>query len=251
MASFSHIIGIISGLIAIYSLLIIGFNMPELQPFLREREIPVPKEAEPRESSTAFWLFGSLFLLSLAITFISGWSGSDTSGIMFVLLLLAGISSALSFTALPASIPRVAFSLLNMMGLSSIGLFLGSITRGEEGEGLLMGAIAGCSVALITWLQQYPAFSPTRLWDTINQNKAPSQLSANQQALSTELQLERLILEIGRRYEGDVRVTDIALETRFSLDKARQQLESLSERGFCHKMEQRSGGIIYRFPDLR
>ena len=39
------------GLIAIYSLLIIGFNMPELQSFLQEREIPVPKEAEPRERS--------------------------------------------------------------------------------------------------------------------------------------------------------------------------------------------------------
>ncbi|MGN7381653.1 hypothetical protein [Paenibacillus sp. SAFN-117] len=65
---------------------------------------------------------------------------------------------------------------------------------------------------------------------------------------SKDQQLEKIVLAIAVSQDGLVTPADIALGSEFSLEVAKQYLESLREQGFAHLKIAENGTYVYHLP---
>ena len=216
MEQIVSIIGMISGLIAIYSFVTGVTALPQLGKLPAQPMGEVAVATEPSRKRLLFLV--PLFLVSLGITLVSGLRGSDTGGIMFI--------------------------------LGSLGLLFGSISRGEEGAGLIMGILAGIGTAVITRMSGESVLSVLPRIPTPGQPLGGIFQQRDPAGSAEVIDAEKEILRVAAQLKGEVRITDIAMETALSLDKAREALDSLSQRGHCTKVTLDSGATVFRFPDL-
>ncbi|MEE9522396.1 MAG: hypothetical protein V3W05_06290 [candidate division NC10 bacterium] len=248
MEQIVSIIGMISGLIAIYSFVTGVTALPQLGKLPAQPMGEVAVATEPSRKRLLFLV--PLFLVSLGITLVSGLRGSDTGGIMFILLLLTGVSLLLYFFWLHRTISQMTFSFASVVALGSLGLLFGSISRGEEGAGLIMGILAGIGTAVITRMSGESVLSVLPRIPTPGQPLGGIFQQRDPAGSAEVIDAEKEILRVAAQLKGEVRITDIAMETALSLDKAREALDSLSQRGHCTKVTLDSGATVFRFPDL-
>lgn|SRR5215213_5246406 len=169
----ASIIGMISGLIAIYSFVTGVKTLPELRAQSRQQRdggsTSAPSQARQTHSKSPFapsqprrrFLISILVsVVSLIVAAIFGLMGSDSAGIMFFLLLLAAVDSLVYVFTLQRFVPHVAFALLNIGGLAILGYALGSFSIGEEAAGTLWGMIAGTGVWIVTLLNTQQSATP-------------------------------------------------------------------------------------------
>lgn len=253
MESINAVIGLVSGLIAIYSFVTGVTALPELR---RSSAQQVQNRAAAprwtrRRLRIRLLVIGPVFAVSLVATLLMGLSGDDAGGIMFLLLALAGLI-VLGYRGLFSQLVSTSVVAAgSVVGLPLLGFVFGTIARGEAGAGFVMGALAGLGVAVIIWLTQPGA-------ERVAAARLPQQPMPEAHAVAPRATVaqsdgvpdERAVLELAQRQAGEVRVTDLALQTVLSLDQARDVLESLTQRGFCHKVATDRGGVVYRFPDL-
>jgi len=150
MEQVASIIGMISGLIAIFSFMTGMTSLPKLN--RQPRPSGGGSSLSPSHPRGRFLISIPVFVVSLIITALLGMNGSDSGGIMFFLLVLAAISSFVYVFALHRSVSQVIFALLNIVGLTVVGFAFGSISRGEEATGIIMGMLAGIGVWIVTAL---------------------------------------------------------------------------------------------------
>ena len=241
MGELGSIVGIISGLIAIFSFAT-GIN--SLTAIRRLRRAPDGSApAESRPVIRRFLVALPLFVVSIAVTAAMGLSGSDTGGIMCLLLILC-LLVVLSFHWL--GIGRVlalrVYGPISTTAIAGMGLLFGSISRGEEGFGLAAGIAIGAGAWLITALTRRPNETPAGRTSARHTDEG-THSGANADC-------ERIILEIASEQNGRLRVTDVALKSKLSLDEASEALKGLVRRKYCCEEKVESGAVTYRFPDL-
>jgi len=66
----------------------------------------------------------------------------------------------------------------------------------------------------------------------------------------TKESIEKAILRTAKKNGGLVTPGEIAIESDFSSDDARNALEKLAAKGFCEMRVRPSGVIVYRFPEF-
>jgi len=61
---------------------------------------------------------------------------------------------------------------------------------------------------------------------------------------------ERDILQLASQHGGRLTADEVAMQTRLSLEEARQKLENMQEAGHAHLEVSSQGAIVYLFPSL-
>lgn len=256
MGDISSMVGIISGLISIYSF-ITGTTTLRL---LKQKPAHIKKSADERSITTEqrskrrmlVWVTAPIFLVSLMVTLSMGIVGSDIGGIMFLLLIISGLSAILYVRRFAGRLSWAAYLFINVALLGGLGFIFGSISTGEEVEALQMGLVSGIGVGLISYLltrktgSSQITVSPRGL-TLIKSVNAPS---TQHERSDVSPQSEKEILQLARKQNGEIRVTDVALHTEVSLDQARDILNSLADRHYCEKQTDERGSILYSFPDF-
>lgn len=187
-----------------------------------------------------------VFLVSMSITWARGMNGDDTGGTQFLLLLIGAAALSYYVVRLRAWLPWLAFFSACTLALGGLGLLFGSISAGEEAEGLSAGLVIGSSVGLLGLV------FPRNLTSPVTANRSdyagPPAPEAPSEERTTQ---EREILQLARQHEGELTVGDVAINTSLSLDEARQVLDQLAFRSFCSKQVIPNGAVLYHFPDFR
>lgn len=62
--------------------------------------------------------------------------------------------------------------------------------------------------------------------------------------------LEKAILRVARKNRGLATPGEVAIESSFSVDEARAELEEMAGKGLCEMRVRPSGVIVYRFPEF-
>lgn len=244
----SSLIGMISGLIAIYSFVTGTTSLKSVTKTPDKTRGNEPKRIDSPKPFP-YWIF--LFIPSLIITLVMGLAGDDASGIMFFLLLISSISIILYSKNLPQYLSRSSFILVNVILLAILGYFFGAISRGEEEIGLIMGIISGIGVGIIILssgnftqiIHKKSTYSMGHISD--EGHNIPSITNVD------SIQEEKQILIVAERLHGEIKITDVALQTSLPLDKAKDILESLQNRGYCEKQTSEAGATIYIFKDFQ
>jgi hypothetical protein len=228
----SDLVGLVSGLIAIFTFLTGVTSVRELR--RGGRAGGGPPVAEPRRARLRLVLGLSVpvFLVTSIYTLSQGLAGSDTGGAQFLLLVAGALLLAFYATALRRTVPWAVFAVVCAVALPALGLVMGSISRGEEAEGIASGLLVGVGVALLglAFRGGTPGARPAA-------GPAPDR--------------EREVLGVVRARGGEVTVGDVALDTSLGLDEARAVLDQLAARGFCRREAAPGGAVLYRFPDFR
>lgn len=242
LAELGSFVGIISGLIAIFSFITGVNSLAAIRRVRRSAQGASPGATRPAMRKLLLAL--SVFVVSIAITAAMGLAGSDTGGIMCLLLILC-LLTVVSLHWLPAC-RRISLSTwgpITGIGFAAIGLLLGSISSGEEVFGLSAGILTGVGAWVVAGL--------TRRSDKRAAGSTLAPRAADDPTRSgSTAGWERVILEIAAAQGGRVRVTDIALKSELSLDQASEVLGDLVRRNYCRQESADSGAVTYRFPDL-
>ena len=62
--------------------------------------------------------------------------------------------------------------------------------------------------------------------------------------------IEKIILKIARRNSGLISPGEVALESNYSVDQAREELEKMAARGMVEMLIRPSGVIVFKFPEF-
>jgi hypothetical protein len=237
---FSEVVGTVSGLLAVFTFLTGAGSIRELRLLRTAAESPATARRRSR-LRWVVWLSAPVFAVSLVVTWTQGQHGSDTGGARFLLLLAGGLLLVLYATVLRHSVSWGAFLVLCVAGLGGLGLLFGSISGGEEAEGVTAGLVLGAIIGLLglAFRTAVPATRPA-----VRHSADTPPASADQ------VRQEKEILELARSRGGEVRVGEVALHTSLSLDEARALLDQLASRHFCERAQQPEGATVYRFPDF-
>ena len=129
------------------------------------------------------------------------------------------------------------------MGIGALGFACGSISRGEEGFGIVAGIAMGVGAAIIAAVVQ-------RHWPIgqvrVRSSERPSLAGTSPNAAGQE----KTILQVAEQLGGEITVSQVALKTDLPLDRARDLLDSLADRQYCEKITDSSGATAFRFHDL-
>ena len=74
--------------------------------------------------------------------------------------------------------------------------------------------------------------------------------SAPQEAPKSKDSIEKVILRTAHKNRGLVSPGEVALESDFSTDAAREALEKMAGKGMCEMRVRPSGIIVFRFPEF-
>lgn len=176
-----------------------------------------------------------------------GLAGSDVGGMMFLLLFIAAGALFVYLRWRQPLVRPPVFLIASVIVLGLLGLSFGAISSGEEGIGLLMGLCTGGGIGIMSFLLAPESAPVVRARSAAG----PVLLSpAKPEPTGADAEREKEVLRLAKERGGDVRVTDVALDTSLSLDRAQAMLESLAERGHCEKQTPEGGSAVYRFPDF-
>lgn len=242
MNDLGSVVGIISGLIAIFTFATGINSIAELR--ILDRTHKGASTSDAKFVRRKLMVVGPLFGVSIAVTAAMGLSGSDTGGILSLLLIIC-LLAVLAFDWLGISriVPITAYGVISALIIAGLGFLFGIISTGEEGFGLIAGMAIGAGSWVITALTRRQHIAPKPY--------LPKKPSVGEHLYSTaQVNDERKILEIASQQNGQVRVTDISLKSNLSLDAASQTLDSLVQRGYCRKETLESGISVYIFPEL-
>lgn len=148
MDEISGIVGIVSGLIAIFTFATGINSLSELRTSGKSKEARAVASAKP--TLLRLVLLGLVFAVSITVTASMGLSGSDTGGIACLLLIISA-TAVLAFQLwLSKVIPLMVYGTAAAIGIAVLGLTFGSVARGEEAFGLAAGVIIGLGTFAIT-----------------------------------------------------------------------------------------------------
>jgi hypothetical protein len=236
------IVGTITGLISIFTF-ITGFNsLAELRK--QQRFATHQHRRSSRVLVRRLMVVVPVFAVSIFITASMGLAGSDTGGIVSLLLLSSLLVSLGSkWLGLSGDSSVRVFGVAACIGITLLGFLFGTISRGEE----VFGLVAGIAIGAGTWLILAFTHRQQRISEGSQQTSREKE-NQHQQTGNTDMKKE--ILKVVSQQQGVVRVTDITLKTRISLADAKKTLDALTEQGFCDKERLASGATTYHFPDL-
>jgi hypothetical protein len=284
MDQISTIVGIVSGLVAIFTFTTGVGSLAELRRSRRSARLGPPSSAtsptapsRPGDRPTAnratmptttptttpttaspsarsamirLVILAPIFVVSIFVTAQAGLAGSDTGGIVALLLGAAALAVFAYQFWFHRSLPRSTYGMVTAAILALLGRTFGSIGRGEEEFGLTAGIVIGVGAWLIIALSSRIERRDRETADgrdpTRDQDEGPDVSSTGP---GDPLQ-ERTILEIAAEAGGRVTAIGVALQSDISLDEAARLLEGLAERGFCQQLAQSSGTVQYRFPEF-
>lgn len=230
---FMDIAGQVSGLIAIFTFLTGVTSIRELQ---KVSSHPTPRGVRQRARSTRLLLASiPIFILSLIFTFSNAMNGSDTGGSQFILLVVAAILLSLYAARWRKRWAWERFLGVCVLTLGILGYVMGSISRGEEMEGVQAGIFIGVLVAVLGF-----AFE-TRMLGM----RPPAETVRPKTNIG-----EKEILRLADAQKGTVTASEVALHTSFTLADAKTTLEQLAAQELCQKKINAKGATIYHFPDL-
>lgn len=263
MGDIGAIIGIITGLISIFTFLTGASSLQLLRAESRvadgRKQAPLPRPRVYVRSRVLVWLMFAVFVASLGVTLKLGLSGGDVEGAVFVLLLMGGIGVIAYVLRFRHSISPLLFGVLSTLVLGGVGFALGAVSRGEETVDTVAGLVIGICITVIAWMFRpgdegaggprggitpAPAAAADMPGGAVPGSGAPPEPAA------IDGDQETTILRLAAEHAGEVTIASVALQTRLSLDDARALLDSLHERGFCDRNRTDSGATVYRFPDL-
>jgi hypothetical protein len=139
------------------------------------------------------------------------------------------------------------FSITAVVGMGALGFACGSISRGEEGFGLVAGIAMGVGAAIIAALVQ-------RQWPIeqagVRPPETPSFAEETSDTPANAATQEKTILQVAEQLGGEITVSQVALNTELPLDRVRDLLDSLADRKYCEKMTDSSGATVFRFHEL-
>lgn len=264
MGDIGAIIGIVTGLISIFTFLTGASSLQLLRAESRvtdgTKQAPPPRPRVYVRSRELVWLMFAVFVASLGATLKLGLSGGDVEGAVFVLLLLGGVGVIAYVLRFRHSVSPILFGLVGTLGLGGVGFALGTVSRGEETVDAVAGLVIGICITLIAWVfRPGEVAGDERRGETVPADAAvPAEIpaaagadsAAPPEPAATDSDQETTVLRFAAEQAGEVTIASVALHTRLSLDDARALLESLHERGFCERTRAESGATVYRFPDL-
>jgi len=243
MAELSALVGLLTGLISVFTF-VTGINTLELWRHLKASDQPTDQRQRKTLGRRLVWLL-PLLAVSILVTLAMGLSGSDSGGIVSLLLLLCLVAVlAYRLLGLHQHLALHTYGLLCAMALAGLGWGFGSVSRGEELFGLMAGSAIGAGCWLITAQSQ-----PSR-WTQPPQPQTTTPADHQPMVPTEAADLERVVLGIASRQQGQIRVTDLTLQANIPLDHATRILQDLHQRGYCETNAAASGATIYRFPDL-
>ncbi len=236
------IVGTITGLISIFTF-ITGFN--SLAELRKQQTSATHRHGRSsRVLVRRLMVVVPVFAISIFITASMGLAGSDTGGIVSLLLLSSLlVSLGFQWLGLRGDPSARVFGMVACIGITLLGFLFGAISRGEEGFGLAAGMAIGSGTWLILAFTQ-------RQQSTPEGSQQVSREGESQHEQTGYTYMEREILKVASQQQGVVRVTDITLKTGISLADAKKTLDTLMEQGFCDKESLASGATTYRFPDI-
>lgn len=256
MGDIGAIIGIITGLISIFTFLTGASSLQLLKAEARAadgiKQTPPPRPRVYVRSRMLVWVMFAVFVATLAATLHQGLSGGDVAGAVFVLLLIGGVGVIAYVLRFRHMVSPVSFGAIAILGLAGAGFALGSVSRGEEAIDAVAGAVIGIGVTLIAWMFRLGADIAPAIEAESGETPvavAPEGGGTGEPAAFDSDQ-ETTVLRLAAAHGGEVTVSGVALDTRLSLDDARALLESLHDRGYCEQTRTEAGGTVYRFPDL-
>lgn len=240
--SFPEIVGVVSGLIAIFTFLTGATSARELRRPSSTGQGPLSPQRRSR-LRLILWLSVPIFIISLVTTLSQGLQGSDTGGTQFLLLIGGAILLWLYATVLRQSISSALFLVTCVVVLGGLGLLFGAISVGEKAEGVTAGLIIGTGTGLLglVFRTETPGIQSSNNRPSLRRAPRPDGDRATQ---------EKEVLQLARRQNGEICIADVALLTSLSLDDARIVLDQLAERRFCEKKHLAAGAVVYRFPDF-
>ena len=140
-------------------------------------------------------------------------NGDDTGGTQFLLLVIGAVLLWRHVAAWHRSTPWPAFLLGATAALGGLGFVFGSVSSGEEPEGVAAGVAVGIGVGLMGPV--FRGLSPDGDADPVGTRPAVAVPAAS-----------------------------------LSLDDARDRLDDLAARGFCERYAAPNGAVRYRFGDF-
>jgi hypothetical protein len=245
MEILNQIVGIVAGLVAIFAFITGIDSIAHLRGARRvARLAPSTGSAALKPALLRLLLLVPVFGVSIAVTATAGLSGSDTGGIVCLLLIAAALAVfGFHWFGLGKLVPLIVYGPVVAVILAGLGLTFGTIGRGEEGFGVSVGIAIGAGSWLITALT-------SRSRQLLSSSSSPQGPGAAPE-YAADASDEKTVLQIAAKQDGLLRVTDVALNSEIGLDKATNILESLCKRSYCRKTIQESGAIEYEFPDLK
>jgi len=228
------VIGLLSGLLAMFTFLTGTTSAREL--FRRASGRPAARPTSRRRLWLVFVLSAPVFVLSMVATLGRALNGDDTGGTQFLLLLIGAVLLLLYSTRWSASMPWSIFLITCLVALGGLGFLMGTMSAGEEAEGVSAGLAIGVGVGLLALaFRSQPA--GTALAQDSPEPDRPDR--------------EREILALVQARGGEVTAFDVGLHTSLSLHEAREILDQLTTGGFCQRRVAPDGAMTYRFPDVR
>lgn len=143
-----EVIGLVSGLLAIFSFITGVSSARDLFRRRTNGRKVAPRRVALRPG-TVFWVSAPVFVVTMTFTLAAGLGGSDTGGAQFVLLVVAAILLLAYSTGLNRRLGWTGFLMLCIVVLGASGLLMGVMTRGEELQGLLAGIVTGAGAGLL------------------------------------------------------------------------------------------------------
>lgn len=260
MGDIGAVIGIVTGLISIFTFLTGATSLQLLRAESRatdgDKQKPPPRPRVYVRSKVLVWLTFAIFIASLGITLKMGLSGGDVEGAVFVLLLMGGAGVIAFVLRFRHTVSPLLFGVVGTLVLGGVGFALGSVSRGEESVDAVAGIVIGMCITVIAWLFRPGNEAGNGVGPDVVLDVAPAAADA---ALDTDSERapaavdgdqERAILRHAAEHAGEVTTASVVLETQLSLEDARTLLDNLHEKGFCERTRTESGATIYRFPDL-
>ncbi|MEZ6133403.1 MAG: hypothetical protein R3C53_00700 [Pirellulaceae bacterium] len=241
----SQIVGILAGLVAIFTFTTGINSVSQLRKVDYKTQSTLPSLSSPRKPILRrLFLIVPVFVASIAVTAGVGLAGSDRGGIVCLLLIAAALGvfgyNWLGFSRL-ASLK--VYGPLMAMAFTGLGLVLGTISRGEE----LFGLATGIAIGAGAWFIAALTGPPHLISYASLRSRLPARHPRDNDIESSD---EKLVLALAAELNGRLRVTDVALRTEIGLDKAAAILENFAQRNFCRRSSRASGAIDYEFPDL-
>lgn len=256
MGDIGAIVGIITGLISIFTFLTGASSLQLLKAETRAvtdgQRVPPPRPRVYVRSRAMVWLMFAAFIASLAVTLAMGLSGGDVEGAVFVLLLIGGAGVIGYVLRFRHRVAPLSFGVASTVVLAAAGFGMGSVSRGEEAVDAVAGLVIGVCITVIAWLFRAGDGEGDGTAESVTPVAAHSAPDAATQTkpAAVDTDMETAILRLAADHAGEVTISTVALQTQLSLDDARTLLESRHERGFCERNRTDQGAIIYRFPDL-
>jgi hypothetical protein len=255
MGDIGAIIGIVTGLISMFTFLTGASSLQLLRAESRAAETgqKTPSPPRPRvyvRSRALVWLTFAAFIASLAVTLLLGLSGGDVGGAVFVLLLIGGIGVIGFVLRFRHTISPLSFGAAITVVLAVAGFAMGSVSRGEEAIDTVAGVVIGLCITVIAWMFRAGDPSTGTVSSTAADAAPAGAAAAPNDTAPADADREKLVLQLAAEQAGEVTIANVALRTALSLDDSRTLLDGLHERGFCERTRTEQGATVYRFADL-